>query len=674
MPHASQLAAFLSDTISDSNRLSDQGEISLESQAEWLRFLGQHLGLIGVPTNSGDGAPENFLLLIATHPEFGVMLLKSRPSLLRERTVYAFIGATGETYFIGHPADEKLGTVNILFETFAVEDTVDAVKMARFIHKPIFQLLRQTSLLVTLATFLSSVLFLVNYNVLAFVVPSLSSGALGALSILVAILLFSTLLSLYVTNLTTLYTNSVASEREEVLRLSLMWALRPSFLFTRSPERALEFCKIVAGTGRKMYETIVAAISSLVLIPIFVLLFMRLPSSLFVFVVAVAVVDTVVQARIGLWLREREQRLNLSQSDNQNFLYGIIGAGARIKFYEQVDRYLGHWRAQQTEYVREKYSIDRTRVSLGVLRSVLTSLSQLAAILAITMIVASHSDGEGNGFEVADGYIIMHLVLAMYQFGPRIAMLAERWGSIRVDLRTADALLIELREGRKKRSSKVTSLSTKVECSDLMLAHGCAFSPGEPLTLSIEGRQVVQITGESGAGKTTFLRTLLGCEKPASGAISVFGANPINLSPMERARIFGYVSQSVQLLPGSLRDNLNLFAAEPTDERAIWNALERVDLHERLLAMPLRLDTPIADARRGFSTGERQRIVLAQAILKKSAILVLDEAMSGLPPEQEIEVFSRIRELFTQVFYVSHRAHMSDAAEMFISLRAPVLA
>jgi len=291
-------------------------------------------------------------------------------------------------------------------------------------------------------------------------------------------------------------------------------------------------------------------------------------------------------------------------------------------------------------------------------------------MLAIIISASAMAEGSG-GYDIATAYLLIYLATMVFTLSGPIGNLFYLIRTINVDMDLANKLYGTLADSDDQTKTGVNTNRVSVTIEELVLPHGCMFKSQEPLTISFNDKQVVQINGDSGSGKTTFLKCLLGAEEPAAGNISIMRCPATKLSPAERYRLFAYVSQNVDLTPGSLRDNLTMFAEKEVNDREIWEALELVELNRRVLSLPMGLNTPIADARRGFSTGERQRIVLAQSLMKKSEILILDEAMSGLPKKYEQMIFSRLTERFRQIYYVSHRQHMSVYADQVIELSVP---
>ena len=157
--------------------------------------------------------------------------------------------------------------------------------------------------------------------------------------------------------------------------------------------------------------------------------------------------------------------------------------------------------------------------------------------------------------------------------------------------------------------------------------------------LNFEARQgeILGFLGPNGAGKTTTMRMLTGYMPPSSGSATIAGFDIVNDSLEVRKRV-GYLPETVPLYTDmTLFDYLHFFADLrhlPNAEDAIMETLEMVDLTDRA-------DGYIAK----LSKGMRQRIGLAQALLHKPEVLILDEPTIGLDPAQILEVRNLIREI-----------------------------
>jgi len=157
-----------------------------------------------------------------------------------------------------------------------------------------------------------------------------------------------------------------------------------------------------------------------------------------------------------------------------------------------------------------------------------------------------------------------------------------------------------------------------------------------PLSLTAAPGEIVAIAGDSGAGKSTMLRLLLG-GRAHGGDISVDGRSPgaeVNLGPS-----IGWMSQHTPILGGTLRDNLTL-ARPGADDQALQSAARRAGLEAVLAARGL--DGDLNERGSGLSGGERRRIGLARVWLKDAPLLVLDEPTADLDAAAEAEMIAAI--------------------------------
>ncbi|MBI4638006.1 MAG: ABC transporter ATP-binding protein [Candidatus Rokubacteria bacterium] len=159
------------------------------------------------------------------------------------------------------------------------------------------------------------------------------------------------------------------------------------------------------------------------------------------------------------------------------------------------------------------------------------------------------------------------------------------------------------------------------------------------VTLEVERGEVIGLLGPNGSGKTTLLRMLTGYLSPSSGRLRVAGYDTVR-EPMEARRRIGYVPESVPLYAHMrVREFLDFMARlrglrGPEAAAAVARAAERVNLGEVMRA-------PI----RTLSRGYRQRVAIAQALVHRPDVLILDEPTNGLDPRQIIETRSLIQAL-----------------------------
>jgi ABC-type bacteriocin/lantibiotic exporter with double-glycine peptidase domain len=157
--------------------------------------------------------------------------------------------------------------------------------------------------------------------------------------------------------------------------------------------------------------------------------------------------------------------------------------------------------------------------------------------------------------------------------------------------------------------------------------------PGErtldDVSLQARPGEFVAIVGPSGSGKSTLMRLLLGFETPDSGTVAYDGRELATLDVREVRRQVGVVLQHAQLMPSDIFSNIAGFAPSLTIEDA-WQAARLAGLEDDIRAMPMGMHTLVGEGGGNLSSGQRQRLLIARAIVHRPRILLLDEATSAL--------------------------------------------
>lgn len=166
--------------------------------------------------------------------------------------------------------------------------------------------------------------------------------------------------------------------------------------------------------------------------------------------------------------------------------------------------------------------------------------------------------------------------------------------------------------------------------------------------LAVAAGTVTALVGDSGAGKTSLLRSIVGLDRPAAGAVIFDGADTRSLDPRELRRRVALVAQTPVMLPGDVRANL-VYALSAGDVAAARKALAAVGLDDGLLDR---------DAEQ-LSGGERARVAIARALARGPRVLLLDEPTASLHAEAVAEIERLVAGLATDgiaVVVVTHDA------------------
>ncbi len=149
------------------------------------------------------------------------------------------------------------------------------------------------------------------------------------------------------------------------------------------------------------------------------------------------------------------------------------------------------------------------------------------------------------------------------------------------------------------------------------------------ITFALNPGETLAIIGNSGAGKTTLGKTLVGSVLPTSGSVRLDLMDIRNWDPRQFGESIGYLPQDVQLFPGTIKDNIGRMRADATDEQ-IHDAAVLADVHNMIATLPQGYETVVAADGSPLSGGQKQRIALARAFFGNPRLVVLDEPNSNL--------------------------------------------
>ncbi len=173
------------------------------------------------------------------------------------------------------------------------------------------------------------------------------------------------------------------------------------------------------------------------------------------------------------------------------------------------------------------------------------------------------------------------------------------------------------------------------------------------VTLKINPGEFVAFVGESGCGKSTLMRLMLGFEQPASGSIYFDGQELGSLDLRMVRQQMGVVMQQSRVMPTEIYRNIIGATSRTIDEA--WDAAERAGFAEDIRNMPMGMHTYVSEGGGTMSGGQRQRLMIARAIVNKPKILFLDEATSALDNRTQAIVTESMNKMSATRIVIAHR-------------------
>ena len=189
----------------------------------------------------------------------------------------------------------------------------------------------------------------------------------------------------------------------------------------------------------------------------------------------------------------------------------------------------------------------------------------------------------------------------------------------------------------------------------------------DDLSLTIEPGEYVGIVGRSGCGKSSLVKILLGFETPQEGTVCYddYDTSTTNLRSLRRC--IGTVLQDGKLFAGDIYSNITITSPRLSVEDA-WDAAEKVGMAEDIRRMPMGMHTLISEGSGGISGGQKQRLMIARAIVGRPKVLIMDEATSALDNMTQKIVTDSLDSLDSTRIVIAHRLSTIRSCDRIIAL------
>ena len=324
--------------------------------------------------------------------------------------------------------------------------------------------------------------------------------------------------------------------------------------------------------------------------------------------------------------------------------------------------------AEKADFAQRTADLMKKQNVAGRISALLNPLTFAIVNLAVVALV---HDG---AWKVQDGILTTGLVIALYNYMSQILVELIKMANLIVSITKAlasagrVAAVLDIRPDQQDGGLKPEALRGEVAFENVTAHYEGAGEPSlERISFTAAPGETIGVIGGTGSGKTTLINLIPRLYDAAGGKVTIDGVDVKDYDAETLRRLIGIVPQKSVLFKGTIRSNL-LWGREDATDDELWQALELAQAREVVKSKEGELEAVVEQNGSNFSGGQRQRLAIARALVRKPAILILDDSASALDYATDAALRKAIRTLAPTTFIVSQRAASVRYADRIIVL------
>ncbi|OIK00348.1 NHLP family bacteriocin export ABC transporter peptidase/permease/ATPase subunit [Streptomyces sp. MUSC 14] len=407
-----------------------------------------------------------------------------------------------------------------------------------------------------------------------------------------------------------------------------------------------------------------AGVDAIVVVLYAVLLYTYDPQLTFVGI-GVALLNVVAMRLVVRLRATRTAKLRADTARLTNTSYTGLQLIETMKATGGEDGYFRKWAGQHATTLEEQQRLGVPSAWLGVVAPTLATFNS-ALILWI------------GGMKAVEGHISIGLLVAFQSLVARFTAPLTRLNGVAGRIQDFAADVARLKDVENFQADPLYArpggggdstrrLHGHIELENITFGYSPLDKPLlSGFDLAVGPGQQVALVGGSGSGKSTVSRLISGLYAPWDGVIRIDGRRLDDIPRGALASSVSFVDQDVFLFEGSVRDNIALWDPSVPDESVV-EALKDAALYDVVMRRPGGIHSKVEQDGHNFSGGQRQRLEIARALVRRPSILVLDEVTSALDAETELVVMDNLRRRGCACVVIAHRlSTVRDSDEIVV--------